>query len=89
MHHSIARSILGIRSRVVGTLPTEPCLIAVKHESMYETLEMLRLSNLPVVVIKRELADMPLFGALSGRPAQRRCARCSRPARKRSRPGAA
>jgi 1-acyl-sn-glycerol-3-phosphate acyltransferase len=67
MHHSIARRILGIRSRVVGSLPTEPCLIAVKHESMYETLEMLRLSNLPVIVIKRELADMPLFGALTRR----------------------
>ena len=67
LHHRIAQSILGIRSRVVGTLPTDPCLIAVKHEAMYETLEMLRLSNLPVVVIKRELADMPLFGVLTRR----------------------
>jgi 1-acyl-sn-glycerol-3-phosphate acyltransferase len=32
---------------------------------MYETLEMLRLGHLPVIVIKRELADIPLFGALT------------------------
>jgi 1-acyl-sn-glycerol-3-phosphate acyltransferase len=29
---------------------------------MLETVEMVRLSNLPVIVIKKELADLPLFG---------------------------
>jgi 1-acyl-sn-glycerol-3-phosphate acyltransferase len=67
VHHRICEKILGIRSKVIGTFPTEPCLIAVKHESMYETLEMLRLSNMPVIVIKRELADIPLFGTLTRR----------------------
>jgi 1-acyl-sn-glycerol-3-phosphate acyltransferase len=32
---------------------------------MYETLEMVRLTRLPVVVMKKELADIPLFGFLT------------------------
>ena len=42
-------------------------LIAVKHQSMFETLEMVRLAQLPVIVMKRELADIPLFGWLTRR----------------------
>ena len=34
---------------------------------MLETLEMVRLTNLPVIVIKKELADIPLFGWLTRR----------------------
>ena len=62
-HHWLARALLGIDSRVVGEIPAGPHLVAVKHESMYETLEMVRLSREPpVIVLKRELSDMPLFG---------------------------
>jgi 1-acyl-sn-glycerol-3-phosphate acyltransferase len=66
-HHWLTEHVLGIRTRVEGTLPPGPHLIAVKHQSMLETLEMVRLSNLPVIVMKRELADIPLFGALTRR----------------------
>jgi 1-acyl-sn-glycerol-3-phosphate acyltransferase len=52
---------------VEGEVPPGPHLIAVKHQSMYETLEMARLAQLPVIVIKRELADLPLFGWLTRR----------------------
>jgi 1-acyl-sn-glycerol-3-phosphate acyltransferase len=34
---------------------------------MFETLEMVRLSNLPVIVMKKELSDIPLFGFLTRR----------------------
>ena len=34
---------------------------------MYETLEMVRITNLPVIVIKKELSDIPLFGFLTRR----------------------
>jgi len=61
----LCRDLLGIRSQVVGTIPPGPHLIAVKHESMYETMEMVRIFNLPVVVLKRELYDIPLFGTLT------------------------
>jgi 1-acyl-sn-glycerol-3-phosphate acyltransferase len=66
-HHWLARYVLGIRTRVEGAIPPGPHLIAVKHESMFETLEMLRLSRLPVIVEKKELADIPFFGWLTRR----------------------
>ena len=60
-HHSLVK-LLGTRLEVQGSIPAGPCLIAVKHQSMYETLEMMRLARTPIVVLKRELNDMPLFG---------------------------
>jgi len=67
VHHWLARNILGIRVRVEGAIPPGPYLIAVKHQSMLETLEMVRLTHLPAIVIKKELADIPLFGWLTRR----------------------
>ena len=66
-HHWLAEHLLGIRTRVVGTIPPGTHLIAVKHQSMFETLEMVRLTHLPAVVMKQELADIPLFGWLTRR----------------------
>jgi 1-acyl-sn-glycerol-3-phosphate acyltransferase len=34
----------------------------MKHQAMVETIEALRMANTPVVVMKRELTVMPLFG---------------------------
>jgi 1-acyl-sn-glycerol-3-phosphate acyltransferase len=67
LNHWLCEHILNIRPRVVGAIPPGPHLIAVKHQSMYETLEMVRLSNLPVIVLKKELADIPLFGLMTRR----------------------
>jgi 1-acyl-sn-glycerol-3-phosphate acyltransferase len=67
LNHRLARHVLGIRTRVEGKIPDGPHLIAVKHESMFETLEMVRLSNLPIIVIKKELSDIPLFGWMTRR----------------------
>src|SRR3982750_3682314 len=67
LHHWLTKNILGIHSKVEGAIPPGPQLIAIKHQSMYETLEMLRLSKLPVIVMKKELADIPLFGFLTRR----------------------
>jgi 1-acyl-sn-glycerol-3-phosphate acyltransferase len=66
-HHWLARQVLGIRLRVEGRIPPGPHLIAVKHQSMFETLEMVRVSHLPIIVMKKELADIPLFGFLTRR----------------------
>jgi len=66
-HDALTAKLLGIRSTVLGAIPPGPHLIAVKHQSMYETLEMVRLTNLPVVVMKKELADIPLFGFMTRR----------------------
>ena len=66
-HHRLAGWILGIRTQVSGELPAGPLLIAAKHESMFETIEILRVASTPVVVMKRELAKVPLFGWLTRR----------------------
>jgi 1-acyl-sn-glycerol-3-phosphate acyltransferase len=67
LNHWLTRHVLGIHTNLEGVIPQGAYLIAVKHESMFETTEMVRLSKLPVIVIKRELADIPLFGFLTRR----------------------
>jgi 1-acyl-sn-glycerol-3-phosphate acyltransferase len=66
-HHWLIGNLLGVRIRVVGAVPQGQFLYAVKHQAMLETLEMVRLVQLPVIVMKRELADIPLFGTLTRR----------------------
>jgi 1-acyl-sn-glycerol-3-phosphate acyltransferase len=66
-HHLLVERLLGIEVKVEGQVPPGPHLIAVKHQSMLETLEMVRLTNLPVIVLKKELADIPLFGWMTRR----------------------
>lgn len=61
-HHWLVSHVLGIRMRVEGHIPEGAYLIAFKHEAMVETIEALRLARTPVVVMKRELTRIPLFG---------------------------
>jgi 1-acyl-sn-glycerol-3-phosphate acyltransferase len=61
-HHFCARWILGIRTEVDGILPNEPVLYAIKHESFFETIDMPRMFNLPAVITKKELFDIPCWG---------------------------
>lgn len=63
----LCRHLLGIRTRVEGAVPPGPHLFAVKHQATFETLEMVRIGRCPVMVIKRELAYLPLFGWLTRR----------------------
>jgi 1-acyl-sn-glycerol-3-phosphate acyltransferase len=66
-HRWCAAALLGIRSHVVGQVPREPVLVAAKHQSMFETLELFVLLGRPAPVIKRELADIPAFGWVARR----------------------
>lgn len=61
-HHFLVRRLLGIRFAIDGQIPEGPYLIAIKHQAMVETIESLRLAETPVVVMKRELTAIPLFG---------------------------
>ena len=67
LSHLLAEHVLGIRVRVEGTVPPGPGIIAVKHQSMFETIEIVRVAHLPVIVMKRELGDIPLFGLVTRR----------------------
>ena len=66
-HYGLANIVLGVRSGIVGRIPSGAVLIAVKHQSMYETLEMVRIADTPAIVLKRELSEIPLFGWLTRR----------------------
>ena len=61
----LTRNLLGIYTRVEGSVPPGPHLVAVKHQSMFETLEVARLTGLPIVVYKKELSRIPLFGEVT------------------------
>jgi len=67
LHYKLAEHILGIGTEVSGAIPAGAMLIAVKHQSMFETMEMARLANTPAIVLKRELSQIPLFGWLTRR----------------------
>ena len=62
-----AATLLGIRARVEGELPSVPVLIAAKHQSMFETLELVVLLGAPAVIVKRELGEIPLWGWVARR----------------------
>ncbi|MDP9086799.1 MAG: 1-acyl-sn-glycerol-3-phosphate acyltransferase [Pseudomonadota bacterium] len=66
-HQLLTRHLLGIEDRFEGTWPRGQALIVVKHQSMYEAVATLRLFDTPVVVMKNQLSDMPLFGWLTRR----------------------
>ena len=66
-HHFLVGYVLGIRMVFKGSIPSGPYLIAIKHQAMVETIEALRLADTPVVVMKRELTALPLFGWVTRR----------------------
>ena len=67
LHHVLTAHLLCVHARRIGSIPQGKVIVAVKHQSMYETIEMLRLANTPAVILKKELADIPLFGWLTRR----------------------
>jgi 1-acyl-sn-glycerol-3-phosphate acyltransferase len=62
LHRWAARYILGITVRVEGAPLPGQALYAAKHQSMFETTELAILLGGPAVVLKRELARIPLWG---------------------------
>jgi len=43
-------------------IPSEPCIIACKHQSMWETIVMHVVLNRPVYAFKKELLKVPFYG---------------------------
>ena len=61
-HRWCTRWLLGIRVRVEGAVPTGAVLIAGKHESFFEAIDMPTLLHFPSVFAKVELMRTPLWG---------------------------
>ncbi|MDJ1157431.1 1-acyl-sn-glycerol-3-phosphate acyltransferase [Chelatococcus sp. SYSU_G07232] len=69
-----ARSALWLLRVVAGTtveyrglenLPPGGCLVACKHQSMWETFALLTMFDDPAFILKRELTFIPFFGWLA------------------------
>jgi 1-acyl-sn-glycerol-3-phosphate acyltransferase len=61
-HRWLCWLVLGQRVRWVGTMPKGARFIVMKHESMFETIDMPHLFKGVVIPAKRELLDIPLWG---------------------------
>jgi len=63
----LLRIIVGTRMEVRGAdrLPPAPFLVAAKHQSAWDTFALLPLFKDPAVVMKAELALIPLYGWFS------------------------
>lgn len=61
----LARVICGIRYRVEGrkNIPNQPVIFACQHQSAWETFFLPTLLQLPMLVVKKELLSIPIFGA--------------------------
>jgi len=66
-HYLCSRLILGIRAEIKGEIRNEPLLYVFKHESMFETIDLLRIFDKPVVIAKKELLVIPLWGWIATR----------------------
>ncbi len=61
-HYLCTRWILGIRQQIEGDFVIKSALYVIKHESMYETIDMPRMFGMPGVVAKQELFRIPFWG---------------------------
>ncbi|ODP39538.1 lysophospholipid acyltransferase family protein [Sphingomonas turrisvirgatae] len=57
-----ARHIMGIRLAIEGQQVAGPALYAAKHQSMFETMALARALGTPAIVMKQELARIPIWG---------------------------
>ena len=61
-HRLCVRYLLGVRVIIRGALPDGPLLVACKHESFFEAIDMPNLVANPAVFAKAELMRIPLWG---------------------------
>lgn len=65
MHRFFARWVLGQRVVVEGQVPRGAHFVVCKHESMFETIDAIHLFDRPVIVGKRELGSIPVWGRIA------------------------
>jgi len=64
-HRCCARWLLGIGLRIEGKVPNRACLVAMKHESFFEAIDLPVLFDHPAAFAKVELTRLPLWGGYS------------------------
>jgi 1-acyl-sn-glycerol-3-phosphate acyltransferase len=64
-HRFCARFLLGIRVERRGDFPRGDALVAMKHESFFEALDLPALFDRPFVFAKAELLRIPVWGPLA------------------------
>lgn len=64
----LLKAICKVDYQVVGreNVPNEPCIIACKHQSMWETVVMHLIFHRPAYVYKKELTKVPFYGWFLG-----------------------
>lgn len=61
-HRFCARWLLGIRVRLEGTMPEDGVLVALKHESFFEAIDLPAQMQRPAPFPKAELTEIPGWG---------------------------
>ncbi|MDE2621096.1 MAG: 1-acyl-sn-glycerol-3-phosphate acyltransferase, partial [Sphingomonadales bacterium] len=61
-HRWCVTRLLGIRVAIEGAVPSGAVLVAMKHESFFEAIDMPVLLHLPAVFAKIELMRIPVWG---------------------------
>lgn len=56
------KHLLGVRFRIEGALPPPPAILAAQHQSAWETFVLTHMLDMPAIVLKKELLDVPIFG---------------------------
>lgn len=64
-HRWCARALAGIDVAVAGEAPNRPVLVAMKHESFFEAIDIPCLFEWPVTFVKAELTRLPIWGEYS------------------------
>lgn len=63
-HRACVNHLLGIRVVIQGELPTGGVLVAMKHESFFEAIDLPTLLDRPAIFAKAELLRLPLWGKI-------------------------
>lgn len=66
-HRWCVEHLLGIKVRIEGELPQGQVLVALKHESFFEAIDLPVLLDYPAIFAKVELLKVPLWGRAGGR----------------------
>lgn len=61
-HRACVTGLLGIRVQIEGVLPERDTLVAMKHESFFEAIDLGVLFHQPIIFAKAELLRIPLWG---------------------------